>query len=339
MKLIVHIGQGKTGSSSIQATLVNSEEALTKNKVKYVGLNFEHSDIKKYDWQYAGLWGRLLLKPQEQAQAELLDVIYGTIELEKKKGTEVIIWSNESLFASHAMLGEVFSSLKEQKGLEVRGLVYLRKHEKWAQSAYQQWGIKHKAYKGEVIPFRFWAEKNFTLEQTLRVWCNFGLDTLDVRNFDGVKDLINDFFSAIELKDVDYTEKSSNESPASVALNMWALFNSQSEDPILPYSLEPLLDAAGVTNKKYKDVDLGSLFPDRESLNKIQSDNENDTKYINELFTQNSQPNFCSEAGKFKVKDYSVSTEQLIAGLLDICKHNFDEIQMLKKQIQKLTQG
>ena len=49
IELILHIGAGKTGTSSIQETLRNNSLALNDQHVKYLGLMLEFAE-HKYDY-------------------------------------------------------------------------------------------------------------------------------------------------------------------------------------------------------------------------------------------------------------------------------------------------
>lgn len=51
-KLIVHIGAGKTGSTSIQSTLRENQKVLAENGCKYLGMMLEKAQPRSsYDWQ------------------------------------------------------------------------------------------------------------------------------------------------------------------------------------------------------------------------------------------------------------------------------------------------
>ena len=112
MKIIIHIGAGKTGTSSIQMTLKENQQELHKLGFHYMGLVFEHATTKKFAWQNQHAVN-LFAMDNARACNEVLEVIDGTIEQLSKKGIHTIIWSNESLLKQSSKTIPILQTLKK----------------------------------------------------------------------------------------------------------------------------------------------------------------------------------------------------------------------------------
>src|SRR6266545_260795 len=144
-QLIVHIGNGKTGTSSIQETLRLSQDKLRQRGIVYLGLNLEHVPDKKYEWQRASGSEKFHALDAEVATAQLFEILHSAVNFVKSLGISRAIWSNEWLFARGKAAVPALSALAAD-GVEVKILAYVRRHDAWARSSYIQWGLKHKTY-------------------------------------------------------------------------------------------------------------------------------------------------------------------------------------------------
>lgn len=334
MKIIAHIGHGKTGTSSIQKTLAVSQKALNSVGSYYVGLNFEFSPVKIYPWQVAGGWLDLEKNGLAIAKQQLTEVITKTINILENNGIRQVIWSNESILSRFNIVGPVLQSLRIA-GRPVEIILYLRRHDAWARSAYLQWGIKHKAYEGKVQSFSKWLERNpINFSRPVKPWLDHQWDNIYVRNFAACDDVVKDFLHCCAIPDGLIESQRENESPETVALALWAIFNSQKEEPILPYDLQPLLQRSNVTNKRYKYIDLSELFPTPENMNHVMETVQNDVAHINNILCAFNQPPFDNEP--IKEKDYDISYEQIFAALLDITRFQDSENIRQDEEIRKL---
>lgn len=97
--MIVHVGHGKTGSSSIQQSLNLAGDRLGQQGVHYLGLMLEHAQTRKrFPWQNqigSGLFFDQM--DAEQARAELLEVLEAEVEQLQAAKVARAIWSNEWL--------------------------------------------------------------------------------------------------------------------------------------------------------------------------------------------------------------------------------------------------
>lgn len=150
VKIILHIGAGKTGTSSIQKMLFDNQKELKRQGYYYLGFMLENAYKKKYTWQKrTPANDDFFSLPMQQAFEEMYEILNDTIKKAEQDDIHTLIWSNESFFGNRKPLMEVLKKLKE-KNIELRVVAYIRRHDSWAQSAYLQWGIKHKTYTGKL---------------------------------------------------------------------------------------------------------------------------------------------------------------------------------------------
>src|SRR5437667_280063 len=64
------------------------------------------------------------------------------------------IGTGKTGFTASAKVAPAFNAVADRVQLEI--VAYLRRQDRWAVSAYKQWGIKHKTYEGPVQPFTKW---------------------------------------------------------------------------------------------------------------------------------------------------------------------------------------
>src|SRR5690606_35734267 len=71
MEVVVHVGDGKTGTSAIQRMLREHTSQLVADGTLYLGLMFEFAPVKMYPWQKPGMIEAFHRLPADQAIAEL----------------------------------------------------------------------------------------------------------------------------------------------------------------------------------------------------------------------------------------------------------------------------
>lgn len=334
MNIIIHNGHGKTGSSSIQSSLNVNKEILNNNKIFYVGLNFEYSPFKKYAWQKPYGWPLLIELTQKEINNQLYEVLHNTINQLTELEYNTIIWSNESLFTAVSSLTSVLDLISKEHN--VLAITYLRRHDRWVDSAYKQWGIKHKAEKGVVIPFSTWSSKNIAYSSLLDTWsCIEGIE-LKVMNFDESKDVCTSFFKNINIDSQNLKFIRSNESPTPEILSMYALYNSLFDEAVLPSQLDPLIKKYELKNLKSHGVDLNTIFPCQDELEAILEKYSDDIDKVNSFFSLSNQAHFDKN---FVKKDAArkVSSDQIISMLIHVVNEQTKEISELSSMYKELA--
>lgn len=333
MKLIIHTGHGKTGSSSIQASLKKNQNLLKNNKIYYCGLNFEHSPVKKYDWQKPFGWPNLCELEKNEFDEQLYSVINDTVNKLQKNNYDTLIWSNESLFVNFDKLSNVL--LKLQENLEIETITYIRRPDKWIKSAYYQWGIKHKSYPGKIKSFREWVTPNkYQFHHHIEKWFKLENSNHKIINFDKCGDVSQHFLQYVDLKSSNTVR--ANNTLSDIELSFFALYNSLFENEVLPNEISPLIKKYNIKQLNKSNIKLDQLMPKSSDLDAILNDSNDELSKINSILKKQNQPQFNLESQS--VNEFSLNNETLISVLIHIINEQSKEIEEIKKSLKTSIQ-
>lgn len=283
--LIVHIGHGKTGSTSIQRTLERSRDPLAENGTAYLGRMLECAEVANpRPWQNEDGAELLLHRMSDDAVAdEVTEVLSEALQTLGDAGMVRAVWSNEALFARRRGVGRALSRLVEA-GTEVSVVLYLRRHDRWAKSAYAQWGIRHKSYPGPVLSFDDWIKANpVRFAHMLEFWDNTHGSRLMLRNFDRTADVVADFLEITGIGGAEPVRV--HETPSSRDLLSWAVYNSREAGEVTPERYARLLNAAARPGAVPPDAPPPKdLFPSTASLAAVLEDARDDLASVNAVF-------------------------------------------------------
>lgn len=228
MKLTLHIGMGKTGTSAIQTSLAASQTALHGHGVHYLGRwwGFVAPDL-------SGPEGIQLASQLRGTAATRLadDLVAHMEEIVRATSAEHFIFSNEALFAHTDSYGELYARLLER--VDVQFVVFVRDPQAWLASAYAQWGIRHKSHRGAIKTFAEWATEGIGEYAGLRYWHETFGDRLVARKLARGQDAVTLFLEAAGL-DFEIPSTRTNETPEPALLLLQALYNGGVEEPMFP---------------------------------------------------------------------------------------------------------
>ena len=232
MRIVFHVGMGKTGTSSIQRVLSAHQSELAAQKALYLGMWFDrvaprfrgHEGLTAFAAEPAG------------AQAEHAATFFEACARQNRQhGTETFILSNEGLFGHSISLEPFFKALMEKA--DVRILAYVRPPRDWLPSAFTQWNLHHKQQSGPIQPFRDRARQLVAQYGGVGLWVDRFGDRLILRRFDKSVDIVADFAAAVGLTLPPVSERFlERREPAEVVLR--ALFNNRFDAPVLPERFE-----------------------------------------------------------------------------------------------------
>lgn len=329
-KLYVHIGTGKAGSSTIQETLKIHHDYVLEQGVKYAGMLFEFAHEKKYNWQSQTGWGELLALPQQQLDKQLGDVILDEVKYQQSQGVNKMVWSHEAIFLAYDNFAPVLEFIQQQ-GIDVVLITYVRNHVSWAISAYKQWGIKHKTNQGRILPFSQWSEQRYmALMPHINMWHSLAGSNSLLRNFDKCGPLLSDFASIVEVQ-LPLEDDVHNAAPNEVAMAMYANYNNQFNDEVLPDQFGIVLKRLGVLNREPQGLDYAEFSPQQEDIEKVSAKLASDLERLNVLLAEQGQPPL---EHKMTVQPSNVSDKDLIAGLVMMVAQLDKEIRVLKNQMR-----
>lgn len=282
-KLIVHIGAGKTGSSSIQFTLRDNQDHLKQHGFKYLGLMLEHV-AEKVDlgWNFTGGSQKLFDRPLEQATDEIYGLLSRELAALPARGVHTAIWSNEWMFTREARIIPALERIRAD-GHEVRIICYIRRHDKWARSAYAQWGIKHKAYPGRVRPFSEWSKgRSFAFYPAVAPWLEAFPGQVSLYNYDTAGEVVSHFCKAVGYAPAVIVQD--NVTPTEEVMAAWAVFNSRFEDEVLPIRFMAALRPSGaMAAADHPLPPMAALYPTEADLARVRERNAADRAALNKV--------------------------------------------------------
>jgi hypothetical protein len=287
-RLLVHIGMGKTGTSSIQETLKAGRETLARHGVSYLGLILEHAETQRYGWQVPlGSPGFFARRDRESAALELRNVLAEELRRLGAQGTGLAIWSNEWIFGRHRHVLPGLLRLK-QDGFDIRIVCWIRRIDGWARSAYVEWGVKEKPAPGPVQPFAAWAQnRDFGVHRSAEPWAKaFGAEFL-LRNYDAEPDVVAAFRREF-LPDIPLQPVRRNEAPYPALLAAWLLHNSRQPGPVSPLHFQRSWHRAGLS-RPAPAPRLSAVMPDETTLAALRERYAEDTAQVNGMLEAQGQ--------------------------------------------------
>lgn len=268
-QLVVHIGDGKTGSSAIQRLLRTEAGTLAGGGFAYLGLMLEYAPLRKYEWQRDTRIEAFHALPKERAAAELAEVLEGSIADARERGLRGLVMSNETLLGRSPAAIEALLRVRGG-GVDVRPIVYLRRHDAWARSGYAQWGLRHKTYGGPIKNFVEWCEtRRLAVYPKLEPWLEAFGSSVAVRNFDAIPDVSSDFLTLLGIDPGGATKVRANVTPSLEELALRALFNHQAPGATPPVRFNKLLGSGDVDFRLKLDSWLKEKLPTPSQLSDV----------------------------------------------------------------------
>ncbi|MGB1213450.1 MAG: polysaccharide biosynthesis protein [Pikeienuella sp.] len=329
MKLIVHIGMGKTGTSSIQKALRQNEDKLAEQSTVYLGMWF--TDI---DPAFARQDGQRAFFAAEKA--EMLEHAVAFSEALKSRcdatGATRFILSNEGFFGRVGKLAPFLAALSPD--IEVSLIAYVRDPRSWLPSAYTQWGVRHKENKGPIQPF---AERAATLVRQyrpLKTWREAFGDALDVRAYEKGLNVVQDFAVATDVElEVGAKRYLERAEPAEVLLR--ALFNDRFEAPTMPENFASAVLASGQP-APVSLTEMAERCFDQGALDDIIAENQEHFDYIRDEVGIDLM---AGPAPTNRKPDPDVLSDRLLDYLTEITLGQAVRIHRLERDIKKLTES
>ena len=228
VRLIVHAGMGKTGTTTLQRALGTSGPALTAQKARYLGMWFQ-----RLGEAYGGFAGLLALsRTDAQTQRTLADRFAdGLVQEAAQQDLTTFVLSNESIFERAEVLRPFFLRLSER--LELRVLVYLRPPRAWLPSAFAQWGLLHKTQPGPIPSFAALAPMLVKTYDAVTVWHAALAPSLIVRAYGEETDIVADFAAATGVTPNAQTIRHQTRAEP-VELVLRGLYNDRFATPVMP---------------------------------------------------------------------------------------------------------
>lgn len=341
--LLVHIGTGKTGSTAIQRALNSAASALQEQGIHYWGLNLEgcHKVNQTYQWQKESgtpVLQQLSVTEAKQQLRKALDLTLASLN-----DNELAIWSNESIAERPDAYIPAIKEASEAASVNLTIVCYVRSHRSFANSAYKQWGIKHKTYQGRILSFQDWVRSRISFlsyGRQVAMWdATFG-NRMRLFNYDAITDVVEHFSGLIPTpKPLELPSQRANKSPGEALLALFALYNNQNNSPVGPTAIQDLQQRYQLIKSNHKIIDLADLFPSSERLSEAEELLKEDSDLVNRLLRQHGQPELNAKAGSDKAERLTTDSIQssLLSMLLKMLITQDERIQLLEQQLKNQT--
>jgi hypothetical protein len=298
-QLRIHIGTGKAGSTAIQNFCSAHKGKLRELDVHYWGLNLEGSDAPDpFAWQCPTGTSVLQKYPNQQATEQLQQALSRAVEQLPEGATA--LWSNESIYERPAVYIPLLQSVAARPDVELLVIAYARNHTSYVASAYKQWGIKHKTYRGHVLGFRDWftSRQDFlSFGKRLALWDSAFSDRFRLVNYNNTGDVvahISQFLPAGVSALQQEANLRVNASPPEKLLALYALYNSQFDPPVSPQAFQALRQRVPELRqgqeKQQPFPPLEQLYPSAAELRQVQDLLAEDAALVNTMLRRHGQP-------------------------------------------------
>lgn len=331
--LVLHIGAGKTGTSSIQATLRSQRARLKEQGIYYLGLMLEYAPLRLFDWQKpSGAHEFLTLEPSHIAQ-QVQEVIRTSLPSLRAAGCHRAIWSNEWFF-DHGT-GAIIEAMQRLRaeGMDVQVIAYIRRHDAWVRSAYVQWGLKHKTYTGPLLPFDQWIRsRNPRFSQRLRPWLTAFGDDVQVRNLDTAGDAVTDFMHTCGIAPAGLDPIRSNETPSGEELTVRAMFNAMFADKVPVDRFDRVIGKDTRFDQTLHEW-LTALMPDEQAMQQVAAACRDDRVALDRLLATTGQPPM--DTAPWQPKPLKVDSEKVLAALCQLVLRHAVKIHGLEQDMNQ----
>ncbi len=204
LKLLIHIGQSKTGSTAIQTFLNQNQKSLIENhNILYP--NMMADEFAKQMVLNHKLFFEHIAKQSDDAF--LLNKISDCVAYCKINHISKIIISLEGLFTDH-WAPELTNRIIKLFNCDFMLILYLRRQDHWIESAWKQWGHKDKSIENLSA---YISEMNLDWSKNLHFWLQyFKPEDFIVRSFEKEsirEDVVIDFIQLLGIDDLSLLQR------------------------------------------------------------------------------------------------------------------------------------
>lgn len=332
--LTLHIGMGKTGTSSIQAALKLNPDLLEAKKIRYMGLMLENLPNQLFRWQDVRGYPIFLRLNPDMQQRQIVKVLKPILLGGDDGNNYRFIWSNEMMFGRHKSFVPAMKEL-ERQGINIDIICYLREHGAWSRSAYEQWSLKHKNYEGKIMSYREYFKKfPIAYYPSLALWLDAFPGKCKVRNFDCSGDVVLDFFRCIGIEEpINYPRRNEQLSPEEMLIR--SVFNNMCQAETKPFEFNQLMTSKG-TDLSFDAMEwMESLLPDDAMIDEVRTSSAQDLEDVNSILLEQGQPPLSAYSSSIKKPVWRQSVINTI--MLQLIVIQARKIQQLQARLDQLA--
>lgn len=291
-ELIVHIGAGKAGSTSLQFTLLRNAEALEAAGLSYMGLALEEvPGATRHGWCERDRPQLFFSSgPDEYIDAQIERVVRDELQRLAETGVRQAVWSNEAFLVQKWRVLRVLKRLAAS-GVRVRPVLYVRRHDKRAVSAFMEFEIRSKRHNGGLNPFATWLEGAagaLSYADHAQDWATH-FPNLEIYNFEEIGDVAQHFCTRILGLDGLKSERA-NEARAPGLMTAWAIFSGSRPFPTWSSAFRRLAGPLLILHGHLRPVPKPQeLMPKEADIEGVQARFAEDLEKINALLVAQGQ--------------------------------------------------
>lgn len=329
LELILHVGMGKTGTSSIQESLVISRESLAKQHVQYLGMWFDAVDPRFVG--HAGLDLFYQSTPGEMVEHAEKLAKYALRQCENT-GAERFILSNEGLYAGIRTILPLVAALRQL--FELRIIAYVRNPKEWLPSAYVQWEIFHKVYPGPIRPY---AEVGRSLIETysaLLLWAAHNGEILTLRPFRKQENVVEDFATTLGLH-LEIPQQRRLEKVDVPEGILRAVYNGRFQSDVLPHRFDQAIGDANLSSAP----EISQLIADSFTYEATEQIISEKRYLFDEIREKTGLAILDEESATPRVPSEEQVRARLLEQLLYLSLNQADRIQALEALVAEIRKG
>lgn len=228
IEIILHVGMGKTGTSSIQQALSQNAELLLSQGILYLGMWFDLIDPR-----FSGIQGqqKFYQSSPEEMEAHAIRFLERLENKSQESGASHFLVSNEEIYGQIKQITPFIAALKTRA--RVKLIAYARDPREWLPSAYNQWSVFHKNYTGPIRPYAEVAKRLVLVYSGFLQWGASFQDILTVRPFSKAMNVVEDFANTLNLQLDIPTQRTLERADTSEGL-LRAFYNNRLSENALP---------------------------------------------------------------------------------------------------------
>lgn len=333
IEIVVHVGDGKTGTSAIQRMLREHPSQLSADGVRYLGLMFESAPVSLHPWQKPEMIEAFHRLPPDQAVAELGALLSACVHAAEHSGLRRLVWSNETLLGRSGPTIRALQSVADRADVTI--VAYVRRHDRLANSAYLQWGLKHKTYDGPLRDFAGWtARRKLALAPKLQPWLDAFGPAVRLRNYDAADDVTRDFLHAMGVDPAPYGTARRNLPLSAAELALRSVFNAMSDGRVSPNRFTTLFGTRRVDFSLPLRDWMTCLLPDEAALEQVRETMASDAKAVDAMLTAAGQPPF--DRTPMEVAPFDLDPDTLVVALMQMLAVQAERVESLEQRLQSL---
>ncbi len=329
-RLILHVGMGKTGTTSIQRALEINETNLKAQHVEYLGMWLDSINPAFRDWD--GMASFMASSEEERLSAckrflEVLD------EKAANEGTETFILSNEWMSEFSRELAPFLNCLIEHH-VEVTVLLYVRDPFTWLPSAYNQWSVKHKSNPGPLQSYLISARELALCYLYPLEWDERMPGRTIVRSYEAVGNVVADFAETLSLQ-IHANELREHVTETQEDMLLRAFFAASKDETYFPEVFEQAVGISAGRVPKLSDL-LAEAF-DYSATSEIMFDYEEVFSAYREKF--GFDPRHMSSVSSPPTPDLETTRHRLVEVITGLALDQAQRIWSLESDVRALKAG